>query len=307
VANLKDIRRRIKSVKSTQKITQAMRMVAAAKVKRAETRMKAARPFASGLVDIFAQVFRSLQSNPEALKDSPYGAMLQERPVKNVALLLVSSDRGLCGAFNTTLIRHASQVIRDYQAEGKRVSLYLVGNKVIQAFGKKEDAHLLGQMSNMTGAPTIYHAQEIAHTLMNAFLEERVDEVAILSTRFKSMISFNVVHQVLTPIRPEAVANNTKASKTNATEVLTPELLLEPSLGKVLDQLVPMYMSRVIFALLLESAASELASRMTAMTNATKNASEMISRLTLVYNKARQASITQELLEVVGGAEALNK
>ncbi|MBY0450311.1 MAG: ATP synthase F1 subunit gamma [Cyanobacteria bacterium] len=299
--NLKDIRRRIKSVKNTQKITQAMRMVAAAKVKRAENRVKATRPYAQALLSVFRDVYTALIPQAGGLSGSKYGDLLQPRTVKNVGIIVYSSDRGLCGAFNSTIIRQAFKIERELLAKGLTPKFYLVGNKAVQAFNRYSESPVLGKISNMTAAPSIHDANTIASTVIDAFLSGEIDQIEVLSTHFKSMISYKVETTPLIPvILPEDV--QTRSSETG----LSAELSLEPSPEEALERLVPMYLSQSLYALLLESAASELAARMTAMANATNNASDMIGKLTILYNKARQATITQELLEVVGGAEALN-
>lgn len=312
--NLKDIRRRIKSVKSTQKITQAMRMVAAAKVKRAENRVKAGRPYAQELRTVFSSVFNEMRHQLGKLEGSRYIELFRERPVKNIGIIVYSSDRGLCGSYNSSVIRQALRLDREIKARGLTPKFYLVGNKAIQAFSRYSDSEVLGRSANMTAAPTVEDANVIAETMTKAFLDGKIDTIDVLSTHFVSMISYklqlspvipvksyidweaDLVPHYETPLHPEA------SDKRH----MKAELQLEPDPVKMLDRLVPMYMSNIFYMLLLEGAASELAARMTAMSNATNNAGEMINQLTIVYNKVRQASITQEILEIVGGAEALN-
>jgi F-type H+-transporting ATPase subunit gamma len=300
--NLKDIRRRIKSVKSTQKITQAMRMVAAAKVKRAEARMRATRPYANALQETFAEIYGLLAQQGIERASSKYADLLVPRDVKNVGLLVISSDRGLCGAYNTNIIRQGMQAYRRLKAEGKEPHFYLVGNKAIQAFSRIPGVKILGRMANMTASPAVHHASVIAESLIQSYLNGSIDAIEVITTQFRSLISFKVTEQSLIPVDTQALNAATDGASSRSARG---ELLLEPSLPEVLDQLVPMYLSRLLYAMLLDASASELASRMMAMSNASNNASEMISRLTLSYNKARQASITQEILEVVSGAQAL--
>ena len=297
--NLKDIRRRIKSVKNTEKITQAMRMVAAAKVKRAEAKMKAGRPYAETLTQLLQTLDARLKQTPDLVDGAAYASAFKpsSSTVKRVALLVMGSDRGLCGAYNTNVYRAASQRAEALEAEGIEVSPYLVGNRTITAF-KNRLSHLapVGQQSGMTNAPSVQDASLIGETLLKAFIAGEFDSVEVIYTEFKSMVSYQVQRQQILPVHlpEESTASSMQA-----------ELLLEPSPAAVLDQLVPLYVKRSIYAMLLESAASELAARMTAMANATDNAKAMISSLTLQYNKARQAAITQEIMEIVGGAEAL--
>lgn len=315
MANLKDIRRRIKSVKSTQKITQAMRMVAAAKVKRAENRVKASRPYTEELRRVFNGVFNELQHQLQSLAGSRYLELFRPRPVQNLGIIVYSSDRGLCGNYNSTVIRQALRLEKEIRQRGLTPKFYLVGQKAIQAFSRYSEAEILGQLGNMTAAPTVQDANQIAETMVKAFMDGQIDTIDVLSTHFQSMISYKLQMTPVIPMKsridwepalapPPLEEAYTRQLKGDAQHV-SPELTLEPDAVSLMDQLVPMYLSNVFYNLLLEASASELAARMTAMTNATNNAGDMIDRLTIQYNKARQASITQEILEVVGGAEAL--
>ena len=313
MANLKDIRRRIKSVKSTQKITQAMRMVAAAKVKRAENRVKAGRPYTEQLRKVFRQVYAGVSTNVGALGGSRYAELFSPRPVKNVGIIVYSSDRGLCGSYNSTVVRQALRLEKELIAHGLTPKFYLVGSKVIQSFARYSKSEVLGRLSNMTAAPGVHDANQIAETMTKAFLDGKIDSIDVLSTHFVSMISYKVQVTPVIPVKsvidwePELFSLEPKDEGVFAVDEskLKAELQLEPSGGELLERLVPMYMSNIFYNLLLEAAASELAARMTAMSNATNNAGEMINQLTIVYNKVRQAAITQEILEIVGGAEAL--
>lgn len=318
--NLKDIRNRIKSVKSTQKITQAMRMVAAAKVKRAENRMKAARPYTSALYQLMTDVYNSLKAQAKGLSESRYAELLAPRPVKNIGIVVMSSDRGLCGNFNSGIIRQMFRVEKELKAQGLTPKFFLVGNKVIQSFDRYGDSPVLGRLGGISSAPSVDNASSVAESLTQAFLKGEIDAINILSTDFVSMISYKIHMTPVIPVKdqlPDYTVKLNLGSKYHTkdevqeardkalSKTIPPELLIEPDPISTLDTLLPMYISNLVYMQLLESTASELAARMTAMQNATKNAGEMISKLTLDYNKARQASITQELLEVVGGAEAL--
>ena len=317
--NLKDIRRRIKSVKNTEKITQAMRMVAAAKVRRAETRVKAARPYGKALREVFTGVYNAIQKHPAAISGTRYRDLFTPRTAKNVAVVVISSDRGLCGGFNTTIIRSMFKLEREMLAKDLAPTFYLVGRKVVTAFGRYGKSPVLGSMLDMTAAPTHENARMLTDTLMTAFEQGQIDAIEVVSTHFRSMISYKVMMTPLIPvtgladaIMPEIRPDQAYATRdfmtmdTPPEQNIYPELQLEPSPEAALDELVPMYLANVLYTLMLESSASELAARMTAMTSATSNASEMISELTVQYNKARQSAITQEILEIVSGAEALN-
>lgn len=315
--NLKDIRRRIRSVKNTQKITQAMRMVSAAKVKRAESRVKAVRPYSAALREVFTGVYNEVKNHVNALEGTRYAELLNPKPVKNIGIIAISSDRGLCGSFNSSIVRQVFHLEREIMERGLTPKFYLVGKKVANAYKRHGKSQTLGQMTDMTAAPSHHDANVIAETMTQAFMNGEIDGIEILSTHFRSMISYKimvtsvlpvkgVIEEFVPEIRPDqAYAHRDHLSEEAPTSNVRPELLLEPNPAATLDQLVPMYLSNVIYTLLLESSASELAARMTAMANATNNAGEMIDKLSIVYNKARQASITQEILEVVSGAQGL--
>jgi F-type H+-transporting ATPase subunit gamma len=298
--NLKDIRRRIKSVKNTQKITQAMKMVAAAKVKRAENRVKACRPYSKKLGDLLQQVL--ISTDADSLGSGfHYPELFQTRPVKTVGLLVVSADRGLCGAYHAMVVRQLVKQAKAYQQQGLQVKYYLVGQKLVQAYKRLgQPSDLLGQMSQITAAPQSHHAQHIADALLAAFKTGQIDRIELLSTEFISMISNRVQHTVLFPLDKPTLEAAALTQTGQATG-----LLIEPDPATVLNQLLPMAFTNQVYQALLEASASEQASRMTAMSNATKNAGDMINKLSVVYNKARQSSITQEILEVVSGAAAL--
>ena len=303
--NLKDIRRRIKSVKSTQKITQAMRMVAAAKVKRAEARVKAARPYANTLFGLFQSVMDKLAAQPELAACSKYMNLIQPREVKTLGVVVISSDRGLCGAYNSNIIRQALQLERDLRDQGITPKFYLIGNKVIQAMKRYSKSEIIGELPGISAAPSAANATDVAQHMMNAFMASDIDAIEILSTQFRSMISYKVEQQRILPIRSAAEMAKQSGVTDIKSKELAPELLIEPNADQVLSTLIPMCLSNVIYINLLEASASELAARMTAMTSASSNAADVISRLTIQYNKARQASITQEILEIVSGAAAL--
>jgi F-type H+-transporting ATPase subunit gamma len=306
--NLKDIRTRIRSVKSTQKITQAMKMVAAAKVKRAENRVKASRPYSKALLAMFATVLPALQlakANGELTTEfSRYVSMLgvaqQKLPARNVAVLVVGADRGLCGAYNANVLRQAFKLEKSLLDKGITPHFYLVGNKVIQAFKRYSQSPVLGTLGGITAAPSTGNAADVTEALVSAYVLGKVDRIEILSTQFVSMISSQLALSTVFPV------NSAETAPTADTmTALPPHLLLSPNPATIIDQLLPAYLKNRVYLALLEASASELASRMTAMSNATKNAGEMINKLTVQYNKLRQSAITQEILEIVSGAQAL--
>lgn len=302
MANLREIKRRIKSVQNTQKITQAMRMVAAAKVKKAENSVKASKAYSEGLIKAFDKIMQSHPSIGNKGLDTKlaidnYPALLAERDIKAVGLLIITSDKGLAGAYNANIVRRALKRINQLKESGLEVKLFVVGQKGFNAL-KSTDNVIVNQYLKLPAIPTVSNGMVIIEDMAEAFVRGDIDKIEIITTKFKSMLSFEVQNIQLLPVEV------TKAEKQ---EAVSEEILFEPSLEDVLKKIVPLYLSNRVYQALLESAASELAARMTAMAAASKNAADMIQNLALVYNKARQASITQEILEIVSGAQALGK
>jgi F-type H+-transporting ATPase subunit gamma len=314
MANLKAIRDRIQSVKNTKKITEAMRLVAAARVRRAQEQVLATRPFA----DRLAQVLYGLQSRLRF--EEANLPLLKKRQVKSVGLLVISGDRGLCGGYNNNVIRRAENRAKEIKAEGLDYQFVLVGRKATQYF-QRRDQPIDATYSGLEQIPTAAEANQIADQLLSLFLSEEVDRIELIYTRFLSLVSSRPVIQTLLPLDPQGLEAGddeifrltTRGGKfeverekvTKQVRALAPDMIFEQDPVQILDSLLPLYLSNQLLRALQESAASELAARMTAMSNASENAGELINTLTLSYNKARQAAITQELLEVVGGAEAL--
>ncbi|MBN3894928.1 MAG: F0F1 ATP synthase subunit gamma [Nostoc sp.] len=314
MANLKAIRDRIQSVKNTKKITEAMRLVAAARVRRAQEQVLATRPFA----DRLAQVLYGLQSRLRF--EEANLPLLKKRQVKSVGLLVISGDRGLCGGYNNNVIRRAENRAKEIKAEGLDYTFVIVGRKATQYF-QRRDQPIDATYSGLEQIPTAPEANQIAEQLLSLFLSEKVDRIELIYTRFLSLVSSRPVVQTLLPLDPQGLEAaddeifrlTTRGGKfeverekvTKQVRLLAPDMIFEQDPVQILDSLLPLYLSNQLLRALQESAASELAARMTAMSNASENAGELIDTLTLSYNKARQAAITQELLEVVGGAEAL--
>jgi F-type H+-transporting ATPase subunit gamma len=305
MASLRDIKSRIKSVKNTQKITQAMKMVAAAKVKKAETTVKAARPFSENLKRVFTQL---LASKPEINNFSlnfsrpieNYPELLKQREIKTVALLVITSDKGLAGSYNAGIVKRTVNEVKALKSQGLGIKLFIVGNKGIVSLGreyKNSDVEIVQKYTKLPALPTIGASNVIADDIAEAYISGSVDKIEIITTKFKSMISYKIEKTDLLPVVPPDNNQNTLSS----------EMLFEPSPETILQNIVPLYVANMIYSSILEATASELASRMNAMSNATSNAQEMIQGLTLSYNKLRQASITQEILEVISGANALSK
>ncbi len=314
MANLKTIRDRIKSVKNTKKITEAMRLVAAAKVRRAQEQVIATRPFA----DALAQVLYGLQTRLRF--EEANLPLLRQREVKSVGILVISGDRGLCGGYNSNVIRRAETRAKELKAEGVDYKFVIVGRKALQYFQRREQP-ISASFTSLEQIPTAAEASKIADELLSLFLSESVDRVELVYTKFVSLISSRPVIQTLLPLDPQGLETSDdeifrlttrggdfqveRQKVTTQVKAFPQDMLFEQNPVQILDALLPLYLNNQLLRALQEAAASELAARMTAMNNASENASELIGTLTLSYNKARQAAITQELLEVVAGAEAL--
>jgi F-type H+-transporting ATPase subunit gamma len=289
-ANTREIRARIKSVKNTEKITKAMQMVAAAKVRRAQERVTAAKPFSEQIADVFRQVAAQL---PAGEYKSP---LLATRPVKKVAVVVITSDKGLCGGYNSNVIRAGVSRLRHWVQQGAEPRLILVGTKGVQFF-RHSNYEVVSRYTQLPAIPTFTEATEIVREATNLYAAGEVDQVEFIYTKFKSMVSLVPTTATLLPATlPDAAETAPKGPRS--------QYEFEPSAEDVMDALIPKYLETVVYQALLESAASELAAKMTAMSAASKNAKELAAALSLVYNKARQAAITQEILEVVGGAAA---
>ncbi|HSA07391.1 MAG TPA: ATP synthase F1 subunit gamma [Candidatus Gastranaerophilales bacterium] len=300
--NLKDIKRRIKSVQNTQKITRAMKMVAAAKVKKAEAMLKASMPYSDELLNIM----RRLMSARPYLEDTSqkfyraidnYPELLKERELKTVGILVITSDKGLAGAYNANVVRKAQLRIKELELSGIKAKLFILGNKGYQALKRTESSKIVKFYTKLPAIPTPGACSVIAEEMAESYVSGEIDKIEIITTYFKSSLSFEVqVWQLL----PMIFSSETqKGAKTES------EMLFEPNMESVLQKIIPLYISNRIYHAVIEAVTSEQAARMQAMSSATNNARDMIKILTIDYNKARQASITQELLEVVNGAEAL--
>lgn len=268
-----------------------MRLVAAAKVRRAQMKMLAARPFTAAIVKMLRSAVAEVA--PIDLQELP---LLQRREIKKVAIIVLSSDRGLCGSYNTTVFRDVITRLKELKADGKEVALITVGLKAA-AFFKNIKVEKLKAYTLLPAIPSVEEAKLISEQAAELFVNGTVDAVEIIGTDFISMLRSQILNTKYLPVE---IPQPLEASEPTA------ERLFEPSILEVMEkELVPKYIENVVYQALLEAAASELAARMNAMTNASNNARDLINSLTLEYNKARQAGITQELLEIVGGAEAL--
>ncbi len=302
MASLRGIRTRIKSVRNTQKITKAMKMVAAAKLRRAQEGVVRARPYAQ-LVD---EMLASLSGGGAADAETQH-PLMQVRPVKRVEVVMLTSDRGLCGGFNANIIRRGQRFLVEDGARLAHLQFSTVGKRG-REFAKKRALQSRKDYPGFFGKLRFGNAKELADDLIKEYQGGQLDAVYLLYNEFKSAIVQKISLVQLLPIVPKAapaVAATAAPVVAGKFQYLPAEHLFEPGREQVLDQLLPRHLAMQIWRALLESEASEHGARMTAMESATKNAKEMIGRLTLQYNRARQAAITKELMEIVSGAEAL--
>jgi F-type H+-transporting ATPase subunit gamma len=294
MASLKDIKRRIKSVKSTQQITKAMKMVSAAKLRRAQEDIIAARPYADKMLGMISTL--SANVSPE---DHP---LLAKVETNKVEVILIASDRGLCGGFNSSLLRTAERFIEEHP--DSEISLNLMGKRAVEYF-KRRAVRVAASRPVGVKRPDYAFGATVARELIDSFLKDGPGEVYLVYSVFKSALTQRPVVQKLLPITPQEVPAEAPPESKQGAEEKEGAYLFEPSVDEVLETLLPKYVEVQIFRALLESAASEHGARMTAMDAASRSASEMIDSLTLRYNRARQAAITKELMEIIGGAEAL--
>ncbi len=288
--SLKAIRTRIASVKNSRKITRAMKLVAASKLRRAQDAIIAARPYANALSRVVSELSEVAGADAHPLFES--------RPARTAAVVVFTSDRGLAGAFNANVIKRTEALLRGELADYQEVTLRLVGKKANQYFSRRPQYKIASYDGAPVGATALTVAGETSSRVVADFLSGKVDRVYVVYNEFKSAITQTTLVKQVLPVVPEpAAAGAKKAATTDNT--------YEPSKEVLLDRLVPLYVQIGLYRAALESIAGEFGARMSAMESATKNAGEMISRLTLQYNRARQASITKELLEIIGGAEAL--
>ena len=294
MANLRDIKRRIKSVKNTQQITKAMKMVAAAKLKRAQDEITEARPYAEKMAELTNSLASKTSRESHPLLAGIGGP--------KVGVILVTSDRGLCGGFNTILLRTTENFLAEEEVANP--SMYLVGKRGGEYF-KRRSADIIDSRVAGSGRPEYATAVEIATEMISRFLSEELDEVHLVYSQFQSALTQVPKVQRLLPLAAEEEPEEGESSKGGGETEGPTEILYEPSSEDVLASLLPKYVEVQIFRALLESSASEHGARMTAMDSASKNANEMIGSLTLQYNRIRQAAITTELMEIISGAESL--
>ena len=317
MANLKDIRDRIGSVKNTRKITEAMRLVAAAKVRRAQEQVLRSRPFA----DRLARVLENLQSRMRFEDaDAP---LLAQREVGTITLLAITGDRGLCGGYNANIIKRTELRTAELVGQGYKVDLVLIGRKAITYFQNRANQYTIrATFTGLDQVPKASEAMGIANEVLAEFLSGSTDRIEIIYTKFINLVSSKPVIQTLLPLDPQGIAipedeifrlttrdgrlGVEVGTAANLQSKLPSDIVFDQSPDQLLNALLPLYLENQLLRSLQEAAASELASRMTAMNNASDNAKALAKSLTLDYNKARQAAITQEILEVVGGSAGMS-
>jgi F-type H+-transporting ATPase subunit gamma len=286
MASLKSIKKRIVSVKNTRQITKAMKMVSAAKLRRAQENVVAARPYAKKL----GEVLQSLSANLEG----DLHPLLEKREAKKLLLIVLTSDRGLCGGFNTNLCKAADRYIKENSATYEQISVMTVGRKGYEFLKSRYTVYK--NFANVLAKPNYQTAAMLAQEVIDGFVAEEYDQVELLYNSFRTVMTQDITFQQMLPVVPE---------ETGAAEEVPVEFIYEPSVAELLAEILPKNIEVQIFKAMLETVAGEHGARMTAMDSASKNANEMIGKLTLQYNRARQAAITTELMEIISGSESI--
>lgn len=287
--SLKEVKTKIQGVKKTSQITKAMNMVAAAKLRGAQEKMEAFRPY--------TQKFNEAMSNLSAGATSDQFPLMEKRDVKSVELVVVTSDRGLCGSYNANIIKLALRMMKAYEDDGKKVSFVCVGKKGFQALNRTGKVRI--RYTDIMASFQMFNAREVASDIADNFLKGNSDKVEVIYGEFRSVAVQTPTFTPFLPVQPVESAGAEKAKK------ISGDYIYEPSTEEIMDVLQPLYLNVKIYQAMLEVGASEHAARMTAMDNATNACKDIVANLTIVYNKARQASVTNELMDIVGGAEAL--
>jgi F-type H+-transporting ATPase subunit gamma len=287
MATLKEIRRRISSVQSTQQITKAMKMVAAAKLRKAQERAISMRPYTEKLNEMVSNLVKNIEESNDAL--------LLEKPVERVLIVVVTADKGLCGMFNSSVIKESVKQVNSMH--DKEVQVFPIGKKSLEYFSKR-DFEIYSSRDDFFNHLQFENALEISKQLIRAFRDNTFDKIEIVYNKFKSAVMQELTVEQFLPLAPPEETENEKSDV---------DYLYEPDKQEILSAIIPKHLNVQIWKILAESNAAEHAARMTAMENATENAEDLLGKLTLTYNRARQTAITTELTEIVGGAEALKE
>ena len=288
MSRAREIKGRIRSVQNTRKITRTMEMVATSKLKRAQDRLGAARPYSQKLREVIGRLL-----TPELAQR--YALLRQPEAVRSAAVILVTSNRGLAGAFNTNLIRMARELLGDLRKDGVQTEVHIVGKKAVSFFRFIKEPVATGRV-DLGDRPSAEDATGVVGPLVDRFIAGELDAVYVVHARFNSALSTPPNTLRVLPIEPPTAAEQSGS---------TADYILEPSADEILEKILPLYVRNSVYTALLETAAAEHGARRTAMKNATDNAGDMVQSLTRIYNRARQAAITQEIAEIVGGAAAL--
>jgi F-type H+-transporting ATPase subunit gamma len=294
MATVQELKRRVRSVENTRKITKAFELVASARLRRAQARIEAMRPYADKMLELMAGVARASVSTQRL-------PLLQRREPQTTAVVALTGDRGLAGGFNAQVIRRAMSLGRELEGEGQTVRWLVSGRKGRSTFRFRR-YELLAEWTGFSDRPSYHDAQAIAHRLAELYVDGEVDRVIVIYNAFESALVQRVTEQEILPI-PEHLFETEEEERRE--DAMRGDFIYEPEPEQILERLLPVYLETELYRSLLESAASEQGARMTAMRNASKNAGELIDTYTLAMNRARQAEITQEILEVVAGADAL--
>jgi len=294
MATVQDLKRRVRSVQNTAKITKAFELVASARLRRAQARIEAMRPYADKMLQLMSGVARASVSKQRL-------PLLQRRDPQTTAVVAITADRGLAGGFNAQIVRRAFALGRELEAEGQTVRWLVSGRKGRSTF-RFRGYELVADWTGFSDRPAYSDAQGIAHRLAELYTEGEVDRVIVVYNSFQSALVQKVTEQEVLPIPEHLLETDEEERREDA---LRGDFIYEPEPEEILERLLPVYLETELYRALLESAASEQGARMTAMRNASKNAAELIDSYTLAMNRARQAEITQEILEVVAGADAL--
>jgi F-type H+-transporting ATPase subunit gamma len=286
MASLKSIKKRIVSVKNTRQITKAMKMVSAAKLRRAQENIIAARPYAKKMNEVLQALSGSLDTNLHPL--------LEKREVKNVLLIVITADRGLCGGFNTNLCKAGERFLKDNTESYEQIHVLTVGRKAYEYF--KNRCAVYKNVSDIISKPAYGGIAALSHEVIHGFLQGDYDRVEVLYNSFRTVMTQDITFQQLLPVAAESMSS---------VDEQPVEFIYEPSQTELLAEILPKNIEVQLFRFVLESIAGEHGARMTAMDSATKNATEMIGKLTLQYNRARQAAITTELMEIISGSESI--
>lgn len=305
MATLRDLRKRIRAIRNTQKITKAMKMVAAAKLRKIQDRMLNFRPYAKRIREVVSDLSMAVEREIHPI--------LVVRPRKTIELLVITSDKGLCGAFNANILRFASKEIENLKRQGFEISLSTVGKKAYDYFTRR-GFKIRSSWVGLSGKVSYESAKDIAKDLIDAYINESFDEVRIVFNEFKSLIAQRLVCFRVLPLErleeercPEVTSREPQKEEERIPSQFMSSFIYEPSVEAVFERLLPRYVEIQIFRALLESSAAEEAARMNAMENATKNCEDLVQKVTLIANKVRQEGITKELMDIVGGVEALRK